>query len=215
MRKHVFMLRRPDGVARDAFGAKLLEAARRLGLIEPVIDLAAPPDATAGVPVAGAAVADAMVSWQAGAGEVLHNTAHALAAGGKIVGGYAVDECVHWDHAPGTRYAFTMVACSCRIPGITPAQFVERYRAHAGVARVHHPTIRRYVQWFVTATLEGSRPCEAIALLHFNSAEDHALHLYRDEQSRKIVDDDVARFLDRTRVSVFFATDRIAGTSPQ
>lgn len=210
MRKHVLMLRRPDGVARDAFGAKLLEAARRLGLVEPVIDLAAPPDATAGVPVA-----NAMVSWQAGAGEVLHHTAGALAAGGKVIGAYAVDEYVHWDDAPGTRYAFTMVACSCRIPGITPAQFVERYRAHADVARVHHPTIRRYVQWFVTATLEGSRPCEAIALLHFNSAEDHALRLYRDEQSRKLVDDDVARFLDRTRVSVFFATDRIAGTSPQ
>jgi hypothetical protein len=151
-----------------------------------------------------------MLSWDDGPREPLRTAADALARVGTIVGGYTVDALVHWDDAPGTHYAFTMVACSCRIPGITPAQFVERYRAHAPVARVHHPTIRRYEQWFVTASLEGSRPCEAIALLHFNSAEDHALRLYRDEQSRTIVDEDVARFLDRNRVCVFFTTERIA-----
>jgi len=191
-------------VARDAFARTLRSATQQLGLVAPVIDLVAPPAEDA-----PASVVDAMLSWDAGAGEALRVVADALAPAATIVGGYTADALVHWDHAPGTRYAFTMVACSCRIPGITPAQFVERYRAHADVARVHHPTIRRYEQWFVTASLEGSPPCEAIALLHFDSAEDHALRLYRDEQSRTVVDEDVARFLDRSNVLVFFTTERI------
>jgi len=205
MRTNVLLLRRPETVARDAFATSLRTATHELGLVAPVIDLTAPPAGNAPAPAV-----DAMLSWAPTDEDTLHAAADMLARVGTIVGGYTVDALVHWDDAPGTRYAFTMVACSCRIPGITPAQFVERYRGHAAVARIHHPTIRRYEQWFVTATLEGSRPCEAIALLHFDSADDHALRLYRDEQSRTIVDQDVARFLDRNRVLVFFTTERIA-----
>lgn len=204
MQTNVLLLQRTATVARTAFVTTLRTASRQLGLAAPVIDVTAPAADNAPAPTV-----DAMVSWNATAGATLRSVADLLAPVATVTGGYTADALVHWDDAPGTRYPFTMVACSCRIPGIAPAQFVERYRQHAAVARVHHPTIRRYEQWFVNASLEGSRPCEAIALLHFDSAEDHALRLYRDEDSRAVVDADVARFLDRDRVLVFFTTERI------
>ena len=207
MPKHVLILRRPTGVGANTFIGHLVGAACRAGLVDALIALAAPSDLQTGPPTA-----DAMVAWQSDAPDALRTAADALADHAEIVGGYEVHEVLHWDDAPGVLTGYTMVACSCRLPGLSPTQFIDRYRAHAVIARVHHPAIRRYVQSFVTTALDGSRHCEAIALLHFASADDYALHLYRDEQSRQVVAEDIAGFMDRSRIWAFFTTDRFVVT---
>lgn len=207
MPKHVLILRRPTGVGANTFIGHLVGAACRAGLVDAVIELAAPSDMKT-----GPSTADAMVVWQSDAPDALRTAADALADHAEIVGGYEVHEVLHWDDAPGVLTGYTMVACSCRLPGLSPTQFIDRYRAHAVIARVHHPAIRRYVQSFVTTALDGSRHCEAIALLHFASADDYALHLYRDEQSRQVVAEDIAGFMDRSRIWAFFTTDRFVVT---
>jgi hypothetical protein len=205
--KHVLILRRPAGVGANTFTGHLVGAARRAGLVDAVIELAAPSDIKTGL-----STADAMVVWQSDAPDALRTAADAIAGHAEIVGGYAVHEVLYWDDAPGVLSGYTMVACSCRLPGLSPKQFIDRYRAHAAIARVHHPAIRRYVQSFVTTALDGSRNCEAIALLHFASAGDYARHLYRDEQSRQVVAEDIAGFMDRSRIWAFFTTDRVVVT---
>jgi hypothetical protein len=205
--KHVLILRRPAGVGANTFTGDLVGAACRAGLVDAVIDLATPSDMKT-----GPSTADAMVVWQSDAPDGLRTAADALADHAEIIGGYAVHEILHWDDAPGVLTGYTMVACSCRLPVLSPEQFIDRYLAHAAIARVHHPAIRRYTQLFVTAALDGSRHCEAIALLHFASADDYARHLYRDEQSRQVVAEDLAGFMDRSRIWAFFTTDRIVVT---
>lgn len=204
--KRLLVVRCPGGVTREQFGARLRDAVRRADLRDAVIEVADPRQPTA--------VADAIVRWSPGAPNDLRTVAAEFGGIAERVGGYAVEELVQWEDAPGAAAGYTMIAFSCRRPGLTREEFVQRYRAHAAVARVHHPGVRRYVQSFVTAAVPGSRACEAIAWLHFADAAAFSSRLYLDEESRRIVAEDVAGFLDRSSVWTMFSVERIPAPPP-
>jgi hypothetical protein len=191
--KHVLVLRCRDGVSRDVLVERVRQAVRRLCPAAPAIDLATEN-----------AAADAIVSWTPAAVGDLAVVAADLGEVAEVVGGYAVDEVLHWDDAPGAPSGYTMVAFTRRRPDLPPEQFVRRYLDHAILARWHHPGVRRYTQGFVTEALAGSRDCDAIARLHFADAGAFAERLYRNAESRRIIADDIADFLDRPRIWTVF-----------
>ena len=129
--------------------------------------------------------------------------------------GWLADEVVHWDHlepapwsapTPGVQ----MIAFVRRRAGVSPAEFEERYREHAELARIHHPGIARYVQSFVRGSVTPEAPpLDAVARLCFASREDFADRFYRDESSRELVAEDVDRFLDRARTWSVLAVERV------
>jgi hypothetical protein len=191
--KHVLVLRCRDGVSRDLLVEGVRQAVHRVCPAVPVIDLAT-----------DNAAADAIATLTPAANSDLAVVAADLVDVAEVMGGYAVDEVLHWDDAPGAPSGYTMVAFTRRLPDLPRDQFVRRYLAHAALARQHHPGLRRYTQGFVTETLAGSRECDAIARLHFADATAFRERLYRDEESRRIIADDVATFLDRPRIWTVF-----------
>jgi hypothetical protein len=191
--KHVLVLRCRNGLSRNLLAECVRQAVRRLCPAAPAIDFATEN-----------AVADAIASWAPAVASDLAVVAADLGEVAEVVGGYAVDEVVQWDDAPGAPSSYTMVAFTRRRPDLPREQFVQRYLAHAILARRHHPGVRRYTQGFVTEVLPGSRDCDAIARLHFADATAFAERLYRDAESRRIIADDVAGFLDRPRIWTVF-----------
>jgi hypothetical protein len=191
--KNVLVLRCRSKVSRDVLVERLRQAVSRVSPTGLAIDLATEN-----------AAADVIATWPSAAVGDLAAVAAGLVAVAEVVGGYAVDEVLHWDDAPGAARSYTMVAFTRRLPDLSREQFVQRYLAHAALARQHHPGLRRYTQGFVTETLAGSRDCDAIARLHFANATEFAERLYRDAESRRIIADDVAAFLDRPRIWTVF-----------
>lgn len=112
--------------------------------------------------------------------------------------GYRVDEVVHWDDgggAPGESSSGVVVFYFLRRrEDLSQAEFVRRYRDHAPLAREHHPGVARYVQNYVVAASPGAPEWHAIAELHFRGDADLRARFYRDEQSPKLVAEDVTRF---------------------
>lgn len=129
--------------------------------------------------------------------------------------GWLVDEVIHWDHLPPAPWSMPtpgvqMIAFVRRRSGVSPAEFEERYREHAEIARIHHPGIARYVQSFVRSSVtREAPPLDAVAQLCFARREDFAERFYRDESSREIVDADVERFLDRSRTWSVLTVERV------
>jgi hypothetical protein len=116
-------------------------------------------------------------------------------AGATVVRAYAVETVVHWDD--GLRPGVTRLAFVAALPALSRDQFRIRYEAHAPIARVQHPGICRYVQHFVG---DGTEPvCAAIAELHFADERAMRERFYRDADSPRVVDADIADYLDRDR----------------
>jgi len=112
--------------------------------------------------------------------------------------GYEADTVLHWEDAPPTveLYAFSRVK-----PGVERDEFERRYRAHAGLARHHHPGLCRYEQAFVVRQVHGAhRPVDAIARLGFVSDDSRRTGMARDETSHDVVEADIADYLDRPNI---------------
>jgi uncharacterized protein (TIGR02118 family) len=95
-----------------------------------------------------------------------------------------------------------------RRPDLSFAEFSSHYREkHAPLARVHHPGIARYVQNFLPP---GEGLVDAISELWFASEADARARFYRDDESRRVIGEDVQRFIDLRRGAAFAARPRPA-----
>ncbi len=107
---------------------------------------------------------------------------------------------VHWDEL-GTPGPDTLVRLYFvkRRAGISYEAFEAHYRErHAPLARVHHPGVARYVQHFLDDPKALSGAYDAVSELWFRSERDLRERLYRDAASRRVIAEDVARFLEPT-----------------
>lgn len=111
--------------------------------------------------------------------------------------GYAVAGRVQIDGALGPG-AVAQVSLVRRRPAISPEQFAEHWSTvHAPLARRHHPTLVRYVQNMVTATLTPGAPeLDGIAELGFGDERDLHERRYDSALGRAVIGRDVAAFID-------------------
>ncbi|MCZ7527151.1 MAG: EthD domain-containing protein [Acidimicrobiia bacterium] len=179
---------------------------------EPTDALAAEP---LGVPSRPATVGGVASWWfegepPGGAGHLVERFAADL----PCIGGYLLEEVVHWDD--GGSFEVVVTLSARRRPDLDRATFRRRYHdGHAPLARVHHPGVARYVQAFVDRPLlPGSPDLDALTELCFRTEDDLRERFFRDEESPTIVWEDVARFLDRraTRTIVTVGHQGSAGS---
>lgn len=117
-------------------------------------------------------------------------------ASGTVLATYDVDDYVMWDE-PIADPVHSMFAFFRPASGLDGEAFIERYREHAAIARVHHPGIRRYVQDLVTEQNGEERwMFAAISELHFAGPDEYRERFWLDDASREIVAADVERFSD-------------------
>ena len=117
---------------------------------------------------------------------------------------YRVDEVRHWDELDASAEgAVVLTYLVKRRPELSFADFSAHYREkHAALARVHHPGIARYVQNFLPP---GEGLVDAISELWFRSEADARTRFYRDDESRRVIGEDVRRFIDLSGGAAFAA----------
>lgn len=117
---------------------------------------------------------------------------------------YRVDEVRHWDELDaGAEGAVVLTYLVKRRTDLSFAEFQSHYREkHAPLARVHHPGIARYVQNFLPP---GEGLVDAISELWFRSEADARARFYRDDESRRVIGEDVRRFIDLRGGAAFAA----------
>ena len=122
---------------------------------------------------------------------------------------YRVEEARHWDELDeGTEGAIVLTYLVKRRPDLSFADFETHYREkHAPLARIHHPGIARYVQNFLPP---GEGLVDAISELWFASESDARTRFYRDDESRRVIGEDVQRFIDLRGGAAFAARPRSA-----
>lgn len=111
---------------------------------------------------------------------------------------YRAREVLHWD-ALGEAAAGAVVLTYLvrRRADLSFAAFEAHYRErHAPLARIHHPGIARYVQNFIEPGATEPAPIDAISELWFRSEDDARTRFYRDEESTRVIGEDVRRFID-------------------
>jgi uncharacterized protein (TIGR02118 family) len=108
------------------------------------------------------------------------------------------EEVVHWDElGEPAGEAIVLTYFVRRRPGLSFTDFASHYRErHAPLARTHHPGIARYVQNFRIAAEPGDGGIDAVSELWFRSERDARERFYRDDESRRVIAEDVQRFLD-------------------
>jgi uncharacterized protein (TIGR02118 family) len=110
---------------------------------------------------------------------------------------WLVDERPQWDGGPlpgaVTRFSFLLAAA-----GVTRVRFGEHWsRQHAPLARRHHPALWRYVQNVVVRPLTPTTPeVDGIAELTFATVEDLRQRMYDSDEGRRVIGDDVRRFIE-------------------
>jgi uncharacterized protein (TIGR02118 family) len=111
---------------------------------------------------------------------------------------YRAREVLHWDElGEAAADAVVLTYLVRRRADLSFAAFEAHYRErHAPLARIHHPGIARYVQNFVEPPAAGSPPIDAISELWFRSEHEARARFYRDEESSRVIDEDVRRFID-------------------
>jgi uncharacterized protein (TIGR02118 family) len=114
---------------------------------------------------------------------------------------YRAREVLHWDElGSAVADAVVLIYLVRRRPDLSFAAFETHYRErHAPLARIHHPGIARYVQNFVEPggkAAAESEPIDAISELWFRSEVDARTRFYRDEESTRVIGEDVRRFID-------------------
>ena len=115
---------------------------------------------------------------------------------GDALARFEVDEHLLWDDGlDGPSYS--MFAFFRASEGLYGDAFVAEYQAHADVARVQHPGIRRYCQDVVLA-FEGEERwrCNGISELHFASRDEFRNRFWLNDASREVIARDVMRFSD-------------------
>jgi uncharacterized protein (TIGR02118 family) len=122
---------------------------------------------------------------------------------------YRVDEVRHWDElAPNAEGMVVLTYLVKRRPDLSFADFRAHYlNNHAPLARVHHPGIARYVQNYLPP---GEGLVDAISELWFRSEDDARSRFYRDDESRRVIAEDVRRFVDLRGGGAFAARPRHA-----
>ena len=113
---------------------------------------------------------------------------------GAVLASYEVEDLVVWDE-PIDGEVYSMFAFF-RLPD-GKDDWLDCYRQHADVARVHHPGIRRYVQNVVTAQSgEDHWTMSGISELHFAGKDSYRERFWLSDESRAIVQSDFERFSD-------------------
>jgi hypothetical protein len=121
--------------------------------------------------------------------------------------GYVVDEVVQRDvsrtwplgqQSPGVK----QISLLQRRRDIDAAEFRHRYeREHGALTKHEHPGLWRYVQNFVVdAVTPDAPPLDAIAERHFRSDDDVRIGSYRNTDSKRVLTDDSATFVDMSSV---------------
>jgi len=83
-----------------------------------------------------------------------------------------------------------------RLPGLDRAEYARRVlQDHVPLALRHHPSMRRYTVNLVERGPAEGPALDSVAELSFDSFEDFRDRLYDSEEGRRIIGDDVARFL--------------------
>ena len=124
---------------------------------------------------------------------------------------YRVEEVLHWDELGDAPDAIVLAYLVRRRADLTFASFQSHYRErHAPLARVHHPGIARYVQNYVAPGAGDPPPIDAISELWFKSETDARTRFYRDDESRRVIAEDVRRFVDLRGGGAFAARPRPA-----
>jgi uncharacterized protein (TIGR02118 family) len=115
-------------------------------------------------------------------------------------------EVLHWDELGERRERDVVLTYLVRRRAdLSFADFMAHYRErHAPLARIHHPGIARYAQNFA---LPGADPAsiDAISELWFRDEYDARTCFYRDQESRRVIGEDVRRFIDLRAGSVLVA----------
>jgi uncharacterized protein (TIGR02118 family) len=125
---------------------------------------------------------------------------------------YHAREVLHWDELAGlTEGTVALIYLVRRRADLSPEAFMTHYRErHAPLARIHHPGIARYVQNF----LAPSAPVDAISELWFESEQDARTRFYRDDESRRVIAEDVQRFIDLRGGTAFAVRPEVSGSPP-
>jgi hypothetical protein len=121
--------------------------------------------------------------------------------------GYIVDEVVHRDvpragplgqPSPGVK----QISLLRRRPDLDATEFRRVYEhEHGPLTLREHPGLWRYIQNFVVdAVTPDAPPLDAITERHFRSEDDFRTGSYRNDDSRRVLNDDSARFIDRSSV---------------
>jgi uncharacterized protein (TIGR02118 family) len=83
-----------------------------------------------------------------------------------------------------------------RLPELDRAEYARRIlEEHVPLAIAHHPGMRHYVVNVVEREPEGTPPVDSFAELWFDSLESYGRDLYDSDEGRRIIGEDVARFL--------------------
>ena len=108
---------------------------------------------------------------------------------------YRAREVLHWDElGAADTGAVVLVYLVRRRADLSFAAFEAHYRErHAPLARIHHPGIARYVQNFIEPHVAEF---DAISELWFRSEGDARTRFYRDQESTRVIGEDVRRFID-------------------
>jgi uncharacterized protein (TIGR02118 family) len=120
---------------------------------------------------------------------------------------YHVREVLHWDElGADTAGSVVLTYLVYRRADLSFADFEAHYREkHAPLARIHHPGIARYVQNYADPGAGEPGGFDAISELWFRSEQDARTRFYRDEESRRMIGEDVRRFVDLRRGGAFAA----------
>ena len=121
--------------------------------------------------------------------------------------GYVVDEVVQrevprdWPRgqpSPGIK----QISLLRRRPELDGAEFRRRYEhEHGPLTLREHPGLWRYIQNLVVdAVTPDAPPLDAIAERHFRSDDDFRVGSYRNDDSRSVLAEDSARFIDLSSV---------------
>ena len=118
-------------------------------------------------------------------------------------------EVLHWDELGARRERGVVLTYLVhRRADLSFAAFETHYRErHAPLARIHHPGIARYAQNFAEPD-PADRRVDAISELWFRSEDDARTRFYRDDESRRVIGEDVQRFLDLRNGEAFAARPR-------
>jgi uncharacterized protein (TIGR02118 family) len=111
---------------------------------------------------------------------------------------YRVDTRLQWDESRGDEHEVTQLSFVRRAAGLDHDEFARHWsEVHAPLARVHHPKVVRYAQHVVIDVLTPDAPeVDGVAELTFASLDDCRNHRYDSPEGQRIVQADVARFLD-------------------
>ena len=104
---------------------------------------------------------------------------------------------------------FVWVTFMRRLESITHDEFASRWcDGHWPLVEKHHPAVWGYTQNVVTAYLTPDAPrWDGIAELHFKTPEDMRDRMYDSEEGKRIIWDDINRFLNPEAGNRFYAEE--------